>query len=164
MSINIIVAVSKNNIIGKNGKMPWILPEDLKRFKKITMGHIIVMGRKTYESIGHPLKGRTNIILTSKKDYRKKNCIIYNEIKKLLEDYKKKEIYIIGGEKIYKSFEKYTNYIYMTYIDKFIKGDRHFIDYKDRWEEIERSKKMTSEKNINYYFIKLKRTGGEINE
>ena len=110
---SIIVAKSINNIIGINNKMPWNIPSDLKRFKELTMGKKILMGRKTFESLPFVLPGRTHLVLTTKKDfsYNHKDVIIYNDLNKLIEEYKdsKKEIFIIGGGKIYSELLKYTS-------------------------------------------------------
>lgn len=148
---NLIVAIGNNNEIGKDNKLLWNIPEDLKKFKEITTGNIVIMGRKTYESIGRPLPNRENIILTrNKKKFLEKNknlnVEVYENIETLIEKYKNnnKDIFIIGGEEIYKiAMEKdiikklYISHI--NYEDK--EADAYFpkIDYK-KW------KKTTEEK------------------
>jgi len=98
MTISIIAAVAKNNVIGKDSQLPWHLPADLKHFKNLTMGHHIIMGRKTFESVGKPLPGRTNIIITRQKDFETENCIVVHSldeaIKSVVDD---DEPFICGG-------------------------------------------------------------------
>nr|APO27294.1 Dihydrofolate reductase [uncultured bacterium] len=135
---SIIVAKSINNIIGVNNKMPWNIPSDLKRFKELTMGKKILMGRKTFESLPFVLPGRTHLVLTTKKDfsYNHKDVIIYNDLNKLISEYKdsKEEIFIIGGGKIYSELLKYTSKLYITEVLKEYKGDTYFpkVDYS-KW-------------------------------
>ncbi len=103
MKIRLIVAISENNAIGKDNNLIWHLPEDLKRFKRLTTGHTIVMGRNTYESIGRPLPNRKNIVITRQKDYTAEGCMVVNSIEEALEVSKnEKEVFIIGGSQIYK--------------------------------------------------------------
>ena len=127
---SIIVAKSINNIIGVNNKMPWNIPSDLKRFKELTMGKKILMGRKTFESLPFVLPGRTHLVLTTKKDfsYNHKDVIIYNDLDKLIEEYKdsEEEIFVIGGGKIYSEFLKYTSKLYITEVLEEYKGDTYF--------------------------------------
>ena len=114
--ISIIVAVSDNGVIGVNGKLPWNIPEDLKRFKKITTNHNVIMGRKTFESIGKGLPNRTNFVLTSSVDSikLKDGCIFTNKID--LEELQSPDVewFIIGGESIYRYFLPYADKIYLT--------------------------------------------------
>ena len=119
---SIIVAKSINNIIGVNNKMPWNIPSDLKRFKELTMGKKILMGRKTFESLPFVLPGRTHLVLSTKKDFshNHKDVIIYNDLNNLISEYKdsKEEIFIIGGGKIYSELLKYTSKLYITEVLK----------------------------------------------
>lgn len=129
MKISIIVAVSKNNVIGNNGKIPWHISKDLKRFKEITTNHHILMGRKTFESIGKVLPERTNLILTSDKKYKVKGAFVFDNPKDALDFAKKnkeKELMIIGGEKVYEYFLPHAEKIYLTKILKNYKGDAFF--------------------------------------
>ena len=119
---SIIVAVGKNNEIGKNNKLLWHIPEDLKNFKKITLNKKVVMGRKTFESIGRPLPNRENIILTRNNDYTLDNEIrIYNDLETLLSEYgnSEEEIFILGGEQIYKEMldKNMITKLYISFID-----------------------------------------------
>src|SRR3954468_16302972 len=104
--ISTLVAVAKNGVIGKDGGLPWYLPSELARFKEVTMGHPIIMGRKTHESIGRALPGRTNIVITGNKDFKAEGCVVVSSLEQAIEEAKKAdgvdEIFIIGGESIYK--------------------------------------------------------------
>ena len=121
--ITLIAACSKNRAIGKDNKLLWHLPNDLKRFKRLTTDKTVVMGRKTFESIGKPLPNRKNIILTNNKDLIIEGCEVITSISELnlIED-----IVIIGGEQIYKLFIDLADVIELTLIDKYFEGDAFF--------------------------------------
>ena len=121
--ITLIAACSKNRAIGKDNKLLWHLPNDLKRFKRLTTGKTVVMGRKTFESIGKPLPNRKNIVLTTNKDLLIEGCEVITSISELnlIED-----IVIIGGEQIYKLFIDLADIIELTLIDKYFDGDAFF--------------------------------------
>ena len=132
--INLIVAISKNNIIGKNNSLPWYYPEDLKYFKKITTGKTVVMGRKTFESIinrnNKPLPNRINVVLTRDSGYKFDGAIIINDLNKFLENNKDEDIFIIGGKQIFDESMNYVDRFYITHIDKDYDGDTSLsIDY-----------------------------------
>lgn len=112
------------------------------------------MGRKTFESIGKPLPNRTNIILTSKLSYQANGCQIYNSISDILSQYKNQELFIIGGESVYRQFFPYTDFMYVTYIDYVFEGDTYFPKYdKEEWVLINSQKGIKNEKNpYDYYF------------
>lgn len=142
MSINLIVATSQNGVIGKNGKMPWNLSEDLKRFKKITDGSIVIMGRKTYESIGKPLSGRYNFVI-SRNGIDLPGAFSFDSIDSAI-DYaikwlSEREIFVIGGGSIYQQFLErgLVDKIYQTLIKKVFDGDTFFSFDKEKWEIIE---------------------------
>lgn len=140
--INIIVAMDKNQIIGLNNDLPWKLSGDLKYFKEITSNKIVVMGRKTYESIGKPLPNRTNIVLTKDSNLRIDGVEICNSILDILKrsyEYINEDIYIIGGSEIYKAFLPYVNRLYITMIDDEIFGDTRFPEFKDKFKQIDSS-------------------------
>lgn len=123
--ISFIVATSENGVIGKDNQIPWHLPDDLKRFKKITMGHPIVMGRKTFESIGRPLPGRENIVLTRNKNIELDGCTVFHSEEELI-DYctsQKEEVFIIGGAYLFKMFIPYVDRLYLTKIYEQFEGD-----------------------------------------
>jgi len=133
--INIIVATSKNNKIGINNVLPWNIPEDLKYFKEKTKGHTIVMGRKTYESIGRPLPNRENIVLTRDKSFKADGVkVIYSFEEALIMCSTLHESYIIGGGEIFELFLPFANRLYITMVDMVINGDTAFPGYTDAFK------------------------------
>ena len=146
--------MSRNRIIGNNGQLPWKLPEDMRHFVKITTGFPVVMGRKTFESIGRPLKNRINIILTRDKNYQKEGCVIYHDIEKIVNDFGKENLMVIGGEEIYRQFLLYSERIYLTFIDQDFEGDTLFPDFLDEsWLKESEEKGIKDENNpYDYYF------------
>ncbi|MDF2614253.1 MAG: Dihydrofolate reductase [Clostridia bacterium] len=136
--INMIVATSKNNQIGINNSLPWHIPEDLKYFKEKTNGHTIVMGRKTYESIGRPLPNRENIVLTQDRNFIADGAsIIHSFEEALITCSTRAESFIIGGGEIYQLFLPYTNRLYITMVDKIIDGDTSFPEYTDAFQLVQ---------------------------
>jgi len=128
--ISIIVATAENRVIGKDNDMPWgKLPIDLKYFKKITNGHPIIMGRKTFESIGKPLPGRMNIIISRNKDLIIDGCLTATSIQDAIKLAKSEEVFIIGGGEIYKQAIDLIDKFYLTLIDYKFEGDTLFPDY-----------------------------------
>lgn len=134
MTINMIVAMDENGLIGDRDKLPWKIPEDLKYFKEKTMNHTVVMGRKTYYSIGKPLRGRENIVIT-RKDFGMgmigDTHVYLCNLEQALEiiDYKAKdneEVFIIGGSEIYKQFYHYCDKLYVTWVDGEYEGNTYF--------------------------------------
>lgn len=161
--ISHIVACSENWVIGKDNKLLWYLPEDLKRFKAVTMLHPVIMGRLTWESIPEkyrPLIGRTNIVISSNKDYKSKGAIIVSSIDDAIQkaiEYDKKEIFIIGGSSIYEQTLDIINRIYLTKIYKDFEGDSFYKKIDDNWSIT--SKEDKSFENLNYSFINYERNG-----
>lgn len=152
---NIIVAMANNNVIGLNNKMPWHIPEDLKYFKDLTMGFPVIMGRKTYESIGSPLKGRKNIIITSKKING--NVEVVNSIEDALEIAEKtgkEKCFIIGGASIYKQTIDLADNLYVTEILKDFSGDTFFpaINKKIWKKSISSEEKKDNISGLHYKF------------
>jgi dihydrofolate reductase len=133
--ISIIVAASTNNVIGKQGELPWRLSNDLRRFKKITMGYPIVMGRLTYESIGRPLPGRQNIVITRQRGYVAEGCdVVTSTEAAILIAGDAAEVMIIGGGEIYSLFLPLADRIYLTRVLAHIEGDAHFASLdQDEW-------------------------------
>ena len=161
MNISLIVAMDKGGAIGKDNKLPWHLPNELAYVKKMTMGCPIILGRKNYESIGRALPGRRNIILTRDKYFSANGCEIAHSVEEVLEICKnEEEIFIFGGEQIYKLFMPYVDTMYVTRIDYVCHGDTFFpvTDFID-WDEMSVSPGLTDEKNpyiYNYYVYKRK--------
>lgn len=143
--------MGKNRAIGRNNKLLWNIPDDLKHFKKITTGHAVIMGRKTFESIGRPLPNRANIIITRDKNFKAAGCIIYHSLDEALDFAKQKneEIFIIGGGQIYEQALPYADKLYLTIIDDEPKADTFFPDYL-------KFKNIISEENKKYDKIKYK--------
>lgn len=160
--LSIIVAKAKNNIIGKDNKMIWHLPEDLKHFKELTTGHTIIMGRKTFESLGKPLPNRKHIIFSQNPDFKvdDENVEVVHsllQIQDLIEG--KEEAFVIGGAMIYNFLMPYVKKMYVTEIEKDFDGDTFFprID-SSIWKETSREKGITDEKNdLDYYFVTYER-------
>jgi dihydrofolate reductase len=150
MIISIVVAVSKNNVIGKDNQLLWKLSDDLKRFKKLTTNHCIVMGRKTYDSIGKALPNRTNIIITKNKNFHVDDAIVLHNIQDVIEYAKSKnetELFIIGGGEIYKQALEITNKIYLTKVDVDIDGDTFFHYNTQEWRICYEELIVKNEKN-----------------
>jgi len=159
--ISIVVAVSENRVIGNKGKLPWHILEDMKRFKELTTGNIVIMGRKTYESIPEkyrPLPNRINIVITRNKDYSEKKIIICNSIQASINEAKKfnKEIFIIGGAQIFQQGIKYANKLYLTIVKGNFEGDAFFPDYSEFKKVV--AKKESRDDNYQYTFLDLGRT------
>ena len=160
MKISIIVAVAKNNVIGGKGKLLWHIPGDLPRFKKITTGHHILMGKKTFESIGRILPDRTNIILSLDPEFKVSGAFVFQKPEdaiKFAEMRGEKELMIIGGGMIYKYFFPLANKIYLTRVLKNYKGDVKFpkIDMKD-WVEVSTEPHLDSDLPFEYKILERK--------
>ena len=143
LEIIVIAAVSKNGVIGKGGKMPWHLPDDLKNFAKLTKGHPVLMGRKTFESIGHPLPQRDNIVLTRDKELKALGCIVVTSLSEAISLASSKgtgKLFIIGGAEIYKAVIQSANVMFLTEVDVEIDGgDAFFPEWNESdWEEVGR--------------------------
>ena len=149
MKITLVAAIASNNVIGKENSLPWNIPEDLKRFKQMTSGHTILMGRKTFDSIGRPLPNRQNIVMTKDKNFEQEGIKVVNDFDEALELIKKsnEDIFIIGGSKIYELFEPVANSLAITRILKDFEGDAFFPDINwDLWQ-IEKEEKFFDEKS-----------------
>ena len=168
MKLAMIVAMTKNNVIGLNNDMPWHLPADLQWFKKTTLGSPIIMGRKTYESIGRSLPGRLNIILSRDISLAIEGCTVVNTIDEAMKiaeaanenaDSAKDEVFITGGAHLYNTFLDQIDTLYLTLIDAELEGDTFFPDYTQyNWREVDRTE--TSADDENQYalaFLKLER-------
>jgi dihydrofolate reductase len=135
--ISIIVAIAKNRVIGKNGNIPWHLPDDLRHFAKITKGHTVVMGRKTYESIikrlGNALPERKSVVITSQHNFAAPGCTVLQSVDEAIRRFSssKDEVFVIGGSKIYEQFLPVTNKLYITEIDMDCDGDTVFPSYDE---------------------------------
>ena len=161
--MNLIVAVDKNWAIGKDNKLLVSIPQDMKFFRETTMGKVVVMGRKTLESFpgGQPLKKRTNIVLTRDKNYKVKDAIVVHGVEELLEElknYDEKEIYVIGGESIYRALLPYCKVAHVTKIDHAYEADTYFpnLDEMEEWEVTGVSEEQTYF-DLEYEFVRYER-------
>lgn len=137
--ISIIVAASTNNVIGVQGKLPWKISDDLKRFKALTLGKPVVMGRRTYESIGRPLPGRQNIVITRQAGFAAEGCDVVaspQEALRIAQD--PAEVFVIGGSEIYALFLPKARHLYLTRVHAVIDGDAHFPDIDEQdWQLVD---------------------------
>ena len=160
MKISIVVAMDTKGVIGRDNGLPWHLPADLQHFKQTTMGKPILMGRKTHESIGRPLPGRTNIVITRDSGYRAAGCVVVNSIDAALAAAgDQDEIMVIGGADFYRQVLPRTDTIYLTRIHDSFDGDTCFPELNAAdWREVERSDHAADAKNPHdYSFIRLDR-------
>jgi dihydrofolate reductase len=159
MIVSIVVAIAQNHAIGKNNQLLWHLPKDLKHFKEITSGHTIIMGRKTFDSVGKPLPNRRNIIIT-RQNITIDGCEVVNSLPDALKLAERvDEVFIVGGAEIYKQAMPLTDRIYLTIVHENFDGDTYFPEIKeDTWQETERSDHQADEKHaFAYSFITLER-------
>ncbi|MGY3213326.1 dihydrofolate reductase [Mucilaginibacter sp. HD30] len=157
MTISIIVAIAQNHAIGKDNKLLWYLPNDLKHFKTITSGHTVIMGRKTYDSVGKPLPNRRNIVIT-RKQIDIPGCEVVNSLEQAIELCKTEhEVFIVGGAEIYRQAMAITNKIYLTIVHQNFEGDTYFPEIEENiWVETAREDYQPDEKNkLAYSFITL---------
>ena len=168
MQISMIAAMAHNRVIGADNDMPWHMPADLKHFKQTTMGKPVIMGRKTFESIGRPLPGRPNIVITSQADYQAEGIHVVDrplEAVKLAQSLvteKESEIMVIGGGRIYDTMLAHAHRLYLTFIDATIAGDTQFPDYQQQgtWKEVVRENHEPDANNAHpYTFVTLERIG-----
>lgn len=152
MKIILIAALSENRVIGKDNKLIWHIPDDLKHFKEKTSGHPVIMGRKTFESIGRLLPNRTNIIITRDKEYKVEGALIVHSLDEAISTAQKnteKEVFIIGGGQIFEQAIKIADKLYLTIIEGEFEGDAFFPDYSN-------FKKITESETLEYNGMKYK--------
>lgn len=157
-AISMIVARSRNHVIGRDNQMPWKISADLQFFKRVTMGHPVVMGRKTWESIGRPLPGRRNIVVSRNKDLQLEGAEVVHSLEEALNSLGEfSRIFVIGGEQLFtQAFDK-ADRLYITEIDLDIEGGDTFFEVPNEaaWKEVERT--PGSEGDISFNFITLER-------
>ena len=147
--VSIIVAAGENGVIGKGGKIPWRLPADMTRFKSVTMGHPVIMGRKTYESIGKPLPGRRNIVITRQDDYRAEGSEVARSLGDALKIAGDGEVFVIGGAEIYREALPLAKKLYLTQVGGVFEGDTYFPKIDTTvWHETSRTPGIQDEKNL----------------
>ena len=160
MKISIVVAMAANRVIGRDNQLPWHLPADLKHFKQTTMGKPILMGRKTWESIGRPLPGRTNIVITRDENYDAPGCVVVHSIEAAMQAVEEQdEVMIIGGAEFYRQVLPRTDRIYLTRINEDFEGDTLFPELiSSEWQEAGRVDCDADDNNPHSYsFITLDR-------
>ena len=162
MIVSFIVAVSENGVIGSDNQLPWRLPDDLKRFKRLTMGSPMIMGRKTYDSIGKPLPGRTTIVLTRSNDYQPEGVEVVHSLDdalKLARSLSAEEVFVIGGGEIFNQAMELAGRIYLTKVLTHIEGDTFFtIPNPDQWKETHREFHSADERHeYSFIFLDLER-------
>ena len=153
--LKILVAFDENRVIGKNNALIWHLPADLKRFKALTTGHVIIMGRKTFESIGKPLPNRTTIVISRQADLHIDGVIIAHSVEEAIlkgKSITRDDIFIVGGAEIYALSLPLADQILVTQLHDIFEGDAYFPEISlDTWEVIEQERGVTDEKNAYQY-------------
>ncbi|MEX2460504.1 MAG: dihydrofolate reductase [Paenibacillaceae bacterium] len=160
MSISFIFATDISQAIGLGNDLPWRLPADLAYFKKTTLNHTILMGRKTYESMGKPLPNRTNVILTQNKAYEAEGCTIVHSVEEAVALFKNEEVFVIGGAEIFKLFMPLVDRMYITLIEHEFTADTYFPEFDiDEWELVTSEDGITDTKNpYTYSFLVYKKS------
>lgn len=152
--------MAANRVIGRDNRLPWHLPADLRHFKQLTIGKPVLMGRKTWESIGRPLPGRTNIVVTRARDYRAPGCVVVHSLDEAFSAAGQSgEVMVIGGAEFYRQVLPRADCIYLTLVHGEFEGDTFFPELDDaHWQEVERTDCEADEKNPwPYSFIRLAR-------
>ena len=161
MTLSLIAALAKNRVIGRDGDIPWRIPEDWQHFKRVTTGHPIIMGRKTYQSIGKPLAGRTNIVVTRNRDLEIAGSVIKHSLEDALAfaaPLSSDEVFVIGGERLYTDALPKANKLYLTLVDLEVEGDTFFPAYDDtEWLETERQENSSERGKPAFTFVTLER-------
>ncbi|MGC1455464.1 MAG: dihydrofolate reductase [Nitrospirota bacterium] len=158
MIISIIAAMAENRVIGRENELPWDLPSEHRRFKEITMGHPVIMGRRTFESIGHPLTGRKNIIITTQQGFAPEGCTIVKDLQEAITACgNADEVFICGGESVFREAVPLADRIYLTIVDEEFDGDAYFPEIPDAFVEVERRK---FEDILPYSMVRYERKTG----
>lgn len=159
MSIKLIYASTPDRVIGRNGKLPWLIKEDLEHFKHLTIGHPVVMGYNTWVSLPgrqRPLKDRTNIVLSRTESLKLPGAIIYHSLEHVLKDYQDQDIWIIGGGKLLRQAIKIADEIYLTLVHNRVQGDTLSPEIDHKWQLTEQSEILESGIN-KFQFMQYKR-------
>lgn len=147
-TVSLIAAIGRNGVIGNGGEIPWRLPSDLQRFKRITMGHAVIMGRRTHAAIGKPLPGRRNIVMTRDVAYQAAGCDVVGSFEQGLELAGDGEVFVIGGGEVYRQAFPVADRLYLTLVDLAPAGDVFFPELDlSMWQELERIKGTVDAKN-----------------
>lgn len=156
MIISIIAAVADNMVIGINNSLPWNLPADMEYFRKTTFGKSIIMGAKTFKSIGKALPGRKNIVLSNDSDYKAEGCVVTGSIEEALKQTEgSEEVMVAGGASVYRQFLPLANRLYLTFIHHNFEGDSFFPEFdRNKWQEVKRIDNKADENNpFDYSFV-----------
>ena len=153
--IAIIVAYAKNRVIGYKGRIPWNIEGEKRRFKELTTNNVVVMGRKTFEEIGHPLPNRFTYVVSSTKNFDTDNCKTVKSLDEALKLASGKDIYIAGGQRLYEEAIKLADYLYITEIDQDFVGDTYFPSFDET--KYHRKIELEVEADINYRYVTYKK-------
>lgn len=157
-TLSLIVALSKNNVIGVNNGLPWKLPDDLKRFRRLTTGHHIIMGRKTYESIGRLLPGRTTVIISRSADFKVEGAIVAHNLEDAISACGcDSELFLIGGEEMYKAGLQFANKMYITDIDANYEGDAFFPKFDTSEWNVTNVERYRSQTGLEFSYVTYER-------
>ncbi|MCS7004420.1 MAG: dihydrofolate reductase [Cytophagales bacterium] len=151
LKISLIAAISQNRVLGKNNHLPWHLPDDLKRFKQLTLGHTVVMGRKTFESIGKALPQRRNIVMSRQANFIAHGCWVVASVSQVLElvqEWNETELFVIGGGEIYRKMLPIATHLYLTEVYTTVEGDTFFPFLGEEWKEIKRVSHFADERHL----------------
>ncbi len=160
MIMSLIVAMDTRRVIGKANQLPWHLPADLQHFKKITLGKPIIMGRKTYESIGRPLPGRRNVVISRQENFRVPGCDVFSSLVDALDALTHEpEVMVIGGANIFEQALPLADRLFLTIIHEDFEGDTFFPEWSEaEWKEVASETHEPDEKNVySYTFLELRR-------
>lgn len=153
MTLSLVVAASSNNVIGRDGGLPWHLPDDLRQFKRLTMGKAVIMGRNTYESIGRPLPDRRNIVMTRNADYVADGCDVVSSVSEAIDALEgAEEAMIIGGGQVYRDFLPLADRIYLTRVQAEVEGDTYFPEIDEATWRLVSSEHHGADEKHRYAF------------
>lgn len=159
MIISAIVAMARNRVIGVNNQIPWYLPADLRFFKKTTMGHHVIMGRRTFMSIGKPLPGRTNIVVSRNPFFLAEGILVAHSLEEALYmamESGEKEAFVIGGGQLYLQAMSYLDKVYITRVDAEVAGDTYFPELSPfQWKQLSRTAFAADDRNAHGYAIEI---------
>lgn len=161
--IALVAALDEHRVIGRGGRLPWHLPADLRHFKEVTVGHPVIMGRKTYESIGKPLPGRLNIVLTRQRDYEASGCVVVSGLDEAIEEVDSanaQRAMVIGGSGVFRQALPRADVMYLTIVHGHYDGDTYFPEFaSEQWEVVERKSRAADEENeADMTFVELRRS------
>jgi dihydrofolate reductase len=157
MKVSLIAAMGENRELGLDNRLPWHLPDDLKRFKAITKNHAVIMGRKTYESIGKPLPNRKNIIVTRNKNYKAEGCTVVNSIEEAINEAgDDHEVFVIGGSEIYAAALPRADKMYLTFVATSLAADARFPEFNEKeWRILGEEPHARDEKHPHSFVYKV---------